>query len=407
MNTSLAIAALNTPYGLAYNQLDGRIYVVDYTGHYFHAISTGSGGVPSPVCDGRWHNVVNTFGGGGLTGTAQTYVDGIPVGQPLPLAVASAASAGPLYMGYSGDSSAPLSYTGALADVRVWARALAPSEALALSFPFLPQYFTGVVVPTPSLGALSYLYQCAPGYAGTAVSYVQNPADSSWAISGAVSCSICPVNTYAAVALSSGNQACVACSVVDPNAIAVSAGSASCTCPVNFYSNGLSLGLLTCAACPAGSTAIGAPTSCVCGPNFIALGSAASLDCICPSGYTLSGSGSSTLCTPAAGVSNAFAAGNLLVLRVGDGGAPLTSSTAAIFLDEYQPTGVKVQSVATGLAASGTDVSVASLLALRQRPVPHLCGHLSCSADSRGRLRTLFRRHCLACHRPRRRDRQG
>src|SRR5437870_13681607 len=56
-----------------------------------------------------------------------------------------------------------------------------------------------------------------------------------------------------------------------------------------------------------------------------------------------------------------FTPGNLVIYRVGDGGAALGSTGTAVFLDEYTPAGVLVQSVAmptTGtsgrLVASGT-----------------------------------------------------
>jgi hypothetical protein len=53
--------------------------------------------------------------------------------------------------------------------------------------------------------------------------------------------------------------------------------------------------------------------------------------------------------------SAAFTTGNLVVYRVGDGSAALTSSATAIFLDEYSPTGTLVQSVALPTATSGSN----------------------------------------------------
>lgn len=40
-----------------------------------------------------------------------------------------------------------------------------------------------------------------------------------------------------------------------------------------------------------------------------------------------------------------FGAGNLVVYRVGDGSAALTANATAVFLDEYTPAGVLVQSI--------------------------------------------------------------
>lgn len=50
-----------------------------------------------------------------------------------------------------------------------------------------------------------------------------------------------------------------------------------------------------------------------------------------------------------------FTAGNLVVFRSGDGVAALSNASAAIFLDEYTPAGVLVQSVAMPTTASGSN----------------------------------------------------
>src|SRR5205085_8054048 len=47
-----------------------------------------------------------------------------------------------------------------------------------------------------------------------------------------------------------------------------------------------------------------------------------------------------------------FTAGNIVIYRVGDGGATLGSTGTAVFLDEYTPAGVLVQSVAMPTAGS-------------------------------------------------------
>src|ERR1043166_7184974 len=47
-----------------------------------------------------------------------------------------------------------------------------------------------------------------------------------------------------------------------------------------------------------------------------------------------------------------FTAGNLVLYRVGDGSAALTSNGTAVFLDEYTPTGTLVQSIALPTGAS-------------------------------------------------------
>jgi len=50
-----------------------------------------------------------------------------------------------------------------------------------------------------------------------------------------------------------------------------------------------------------------------------------------------------------------FGAGNLVVERIGDGTATLSSAAAAVFLDEYTPAGTLVQSIAMPTATSGVN----------------------------------------------------
>ena len=53
-----------------------------------------------------------------------------------------------------------------------------------------------------------------------------------------------------------------------------------------------------------------------------------------------------------------FTAGNLVVVRIGDGSASLSNASSAVFLDEYTPAGTLVQSVAMPTAASGNNHSL-------------------------------------------------
>src|SRR5262249_17571744 len=50
-----------------------------------------------------------------------------------------------------------------------------------------------------------------------------------------------------------------------------------------------------------------------------------------------------------------FTSGNLVVYRVGDGSAALGSGATAVFLDEYTPGGVLVQSIALPTTISGAN----------------------------------------------------
>lgn len=54
-----------------------------------------------------------------------------------------------------------------------------------------------------------------------------------------------------------------------------------------------------------------------------------------------------------------FHAGNLVVLRVGDGLNPLSNASQALFLDEYTTGGVLVQSLALPTAVNGTNLPIA------------------------------------------------
>src|SRR4051812_38401035 len=50
----------------------------------------------------------------------------------------------------------------------------------------------------------------------------------------------------------------------------------------------------------------------------------------------------------------AFTAGDLAVIRLGDGTAALGSTTAAVFIDEYSPNGTLVQSIPIATADNGS-----------------------------------------------------
>jgi hypothetical protein len=72
-----------------------------------------------------------------------------------------------------------------------------------------------------------------------------------------------------------------------------------------------------------------------------------------------------------------FTAGNVVVYRVGDGAAALVNTGAAVFLDEYTPAGVLVQSVALPTATAGSNRTlIASGTATSE-------GFLTRSADKR------------------------
>jgi hypothetical protein len=57
---------------------------------------------------------------------------------------------------------------------------------------------------------------------------------------------------------------------------------------------------------------------------------------------------------PIAAQASAFTAGDIVVEQVGNGAAALSTSSTAVFLDEYSPTGTLVQSIALPTGVSGT-----------------------------------------------------
>ena len=87
-----------------------------------------------------------------------------------------------------------------------------------------------------------------------------------------------------------------------------------------------------------------------------------------------------------AAAASSFTPGDLVVYRVGDGSAGLTSSGNAVFLDEYSPSGALVQSIPLPTADSGADHAlIASGTATSE-------GLLSRSADGRYVLLTGYDR---------------
>ena len=55
------------------------------------------------------------------------------------------------------------------------------------------------------------------------------------------------------------------------------------------------------------------------------------------------------------GFASSFTPGNIVVIRLGDGTAALTSAATPVFLDEYSPTGTLVQSIALPTSVSGSN----------------------------------------------------
>ena len=249
------------------------------------------------VCDGLWHAVATTFSGGANPQTVNTYIDGwLTTTSAVTMATTGSASS-PLTIGATGEAAAGTAgaFTGAVSDLRVFARALSQADVAALHMTAVPPFAGATFSPPLGLDVMQYTYSCLPGYAGPATATFTCLNDWSWALSAPANCSACPAQTYAAVTATA--SVCRACSTVNANAVAPSPGSQFCTCSDNFYMTGAPP-LFGCSACPDGSTASGGPASCTCNANFVAVGAAAALRCSCPEGFASLGAGATMTCSP-------------------------------------------------------------------------------------------------------------
>jgi hypothetical protein len=125
--------------GVAIYVFDGSRYVVSATAR------------PGDVWDGSWHHVIGTFDGGLL----RLYVDGRPVGEPMPA---------PLRIDYTGTSTiaaiaqyggtCDLAFAGDIDLVRLWSHALSAQDVVDESPPGapttpLPAAAPGKIIPAP------------------------------------------------------------------------------------------------------------------------------------------------------------------------------------------------------------------------------------------------------------------
>ena len=283
------VATFNSPYGVAFDGTSGMLYVFEDKGNVIRGINTTSG-LPAafPVCDGRWHHCALTLGAGGVT---TAYIDGALAGTGVVAAGFAVTTAGGAHVAWGGNLSIGGGelYSGELADLRAYGRALAASEVAAMALPVFPAV-AGAVAPTPALGAKSYTYACPAGSAGPVTSYVQRAADLSWTITnaGATSCAVCAANTY--IIMGVGCTPCPAGS----NSTSASAG---CACAANTMWNNRSGAALACATCPKGASSAAGDFVCSCGPNYVPSNpGTTALSCICPAGFSTAGAGAGATC---------------------------------------------------------------------------------------------------------------
>lgn len=178
-----------------------------------------------------------------------------------------------------------------------------------------------------------------------------------FAPAGSASCTPCAAGNYTAVA---GAGACLSC---PPGSTSTASSTGCSACPANTFTAAPGQ---PCSPCPTGGVSLPGSTGCICGVNFVSNGQAGvQQKCTCPFSWAFAGAGASATCTAPAGAAFGSGGASVLVLRVGDGTAALSTSAAATYLDEYVTTAAvpvsATQSVATSLVVSGTDRTVGSL----------------------------------------------
>ena len=345
------------PYGVIIDSL-GNLFVADRTRNRvvkiaqpINAAAPGSP-LPLPVCDGKWHHVAMTtkasggFGAGsGPSASLNLYVDGSLLGAGGNSSFALPASGASLRIGWSGllSSNGGDLFSGALADLRMYKRALSPAEVLALSQPISACTFP-CVAPSPVEGASSYTYTCAAGFSGGAVlarsftTYVWgwlsgppsctcSPGSLLTGSGASATCTACPAGSFSA---SPTDASCTLCTAVDANAVAPAPGSATCGCAAGFTASGsgatlkctcaagsaLSGGGSVCTPCAPGSfSAAAASETCTpCAASTYAAAAGASACAACPAGATgAAGAGATGSATCVCGV-NTYSTGALATL---------------------------------------------------------------------------------------------
>jgi VCBS repeat-containing protein len=196
-------------------------------------------GGSSNIRDGRWHMVAAVYDGT----SASLFVDGVFAGSAASRLLATPSSP-PLRLGWNGDAGVGggEQYVGALADVRVYPRALTAAELTALILPPLPTYVNTVLSPTAALGVTAYSWSCSPGFFGPTMTLTLNNTDNTWVRGGAttMNCSACAAGSYSVAGSTTTCSACPAGSFGSTTAMASASCSGQCdagyTCPAGSTS---------------------------------------------------------------------------------------------------------------------------------------------------------------------------
>ena len=188
-----------------------------------------------PACDSTWHHVALTFSPSATPFSLVGFLDGAAVLQQAANITLPARASSSLRVAWNGDLStnAGSLFSGAVDELRIFARALTAAEVIALSQPrlasFLAQFPNTASSPAfATASTTSYTFSCVSGYAGPPASLTRRSSDGSWAWLNGVtpSCTICGAGTYSA------------------------AGATACTlCPTGITTTGLSTGGVSVASC--------------------------------------------------------------------------------------------------------------------------------------------------------------
>ena len=227
------------PLGLSLNSA-GQVVVSDAMAYRVRVLAPPPSfevAAAAPVCDGsRWHSVAASFTN--ATGLLTLYVDGAAAASRLFSMNTADGAATALVIG-----GTPLSaegFSGSLAEVRVYGRALSAADALALAQPPLPVFANAVMTPAAvTSGATAYSFYCGAGFNGTALVLARSLADFSWSATGgalspgasaplasaAMTCSICPTGSWSAA----GSDVCSFCAG-GPAAGAAAGANSSAAC---------------------------------------------------------------------------------------------------------------------------------------------------------------------------------
>ena len=170
-----------------------------------------------------------------------------------------------LRVGYSGllSSNGGDLFSGSVADLRIYSRALTPTQVFGMVLPIIPN----AVNPVPSTSANSYLWACKAGYFGPTMVMNRTAAGSAWStfvLGGAsMTCSACAAGSYSLASSSS----CTPCPAGTYGAtVALTSAQCSGACPAGYY-------------CPLGTASA---TSNTCAPATGAPGAGSNF--FCPSG---------------------------------------------------------------------------------------------------------------------------